>query len=169
MAALTKKSSSVNVRDRPAAESVRDEEELAALGYRSEFKREFTNLGTISFAFSIMYVFRQHPLDRDILSSLNPNLPLPAYPRGLCSSVSTTFDTPMLLGGPASVVWCWLMGATGCAFIGTSIAELVSAYPTSGGLYSASCYLVPTRWRGPVGYVGEWTVYDAVHCMRIQF
>ena len=47
------------------------------------------------------------------------------------------------------------MGFCGCFFIGTSIAELVSAYPTSGGLYSASCYLVPYRYRGPVGYVGE--------------
>ena len=74
-------------------------------------------------------------------------------------------------GGPASVIWCWFMGCigalnyakreaeliskdAGCFFIGTSIAELVSAYPTSGGLYSASCYLVPRRYRGPVGYVG---------------
>lgn len=62
----------------------------------------------------------------------------------------------MLLGGPASVVWCWAMGFCGCFFIGTSIAELVSAYPTSGGLYSASCYLVPYAYRGPVGYVGEY-------------
>jgi len=37
-----------------ASSSIKDEEELAAMGYRSEFKREFTNLGTISFAFSIM-------------------------------------------------------------------------------------------------------------------
>lgn len=25
----------------------------------------------------------------------------------MCSSISTTFDTPLRLGGPASVVWCW--------------------------------------------------------------
>ncbi len=75
--------------------------------------------------------------------------------RGLCSSISTTFDSPMLLGGPASVVWCWIIGAIGCCFIAASIAELVSAYPTSGGLYSASCYLVPKKYRAPVGYVGK--------------
>lgn len=88
------------------------------------------------------------------LASLRCSLDV-KFSRGLCSSISTTFDTPMLLGGPASVVWCWAMGFCGCFFIGTSIAELVSAYPTSGGLYSASCYLVPHRYRGPVGYVGE--------------
>lgn len=31
-----------------------DDAELAALGYVSSFKREFTNLATISFAFAIM-------------------------------------------------------------------------------------------------------------------
>lgn len=82
----------------------REEERLAALGYKQEFAREFTNLSvrrssslsepcatstdllrpssqTISFAFSIM---------------------------GVASSVATTLDTPLLLGGPASVIWCAL-------------------------------------------------------------
>ena len=31
-----------------------DEDALARMGYRQEFQREFTNLSTISFAFSIM-------------------------------------------------------------------------------------------------------------------
>lgn len=37
-----------------SANSIDDDADLAAMGYKSEFKREFTNLGTISFAFSIM-------------------------------------------------------------------------------------------------------------------
>jgi len=53
-----------------------DDDELQNLGYKPSFKREFSNLATISFAFSIM---------------------------GLCSSVSTTFNTPLLSGGPSSV------------------------------------------------------------------
>lgn len=102
---------------------------LARLGYKSEFTREFGNWSTISFAFSIM---------------------------GLCSSVTTTFNAPMLSGGPASVVWCWLIGSVMCFTLGTSIAELVSAYPTSGGLYSASAYLVPRRYRAFVGFSIGW-------------
>ena len=39
-----------------ASSTINDDEELARMGYKSEFKREFTNLGTISFAFSIMCV-----------------------------------------------------------------------------------------------------------------
>ena len=43
--------------DAGSSSSINDDAELAKLGYKSEFKREFTNLGTISFAFSIMCVF----------------------------------------------------------------------------------------------------------------
>ncbi|MBW0478448.1 hypothetical protein O181_018163 [Austropuccinia psidii MF-1] len=116
---------------KPPEKNSEDEDEinLAKLGYKSEFAREFGNLSTISFAFSIM---------------------------GLCSSVATTFNTPMLAAGPASVVWCWLIGSVMCFALGTSIAELVSAYPTSGGLYSASAYLVPRRYRPFVGFLVGW-------------
>ncbi|KDE07288.1 hypothetical protein MVLG_02508 [Microbotryum lychnidis-dioicae p1A1 Lamole] len=106
-----------------------DEAELARMGYRQEFKREFTNLSTISFAFSIM---------------------------GVASSVATTFNTPFLLGGPSSVVWCWFLGSFMCFCLGTSIAEIVSAYPTNGGLYSASAYLVPRKYKAITGWVVGW-------------
>ncbi|KAF9468265.1 APC amino acid permease [Collybia nuda] len=106
-----------------------DDRELVALGYKPSFKREFSNLATISFAFSIM---------------------------GLCSSIATTFNTPLLLGGPSSVVWCWILGATMCFTLGASIAEIVSAYPTCGGLYTASAQLTPKRHRARVGWVVGW-------------
>lgn len=106
-----------------------DDRELAALGYKPSFKREFSNLATISFAFSIM---------------------------GVCSSIATTFDVPLLMGGPASVVWCWILGAALCATLGSSIAEIVSAYPTSGGLYTASARLTPKKYRAKVGWLVGW-------------
>ncbi|KAI9455295.1 APC amino acid permease [Russula earlei] len=106
-----------------------DDKKLESLGYIPSFKREFSNLATISFAFSIM---------------------------GLCSSVATTFNTPLLLGGPASATWCWILGATMCFTLGSSIAEIVSAFPTCGGLYTASAQLVPKRHRPIVGWVVGW-------------
>ncbi|TFK60209.1 APC amino acid permease [Pluteus cervinus] len=106
-----------------------DDKELVALGYKPSFKREFSNLATISFAFSIM---------------------------GLCSSIATTFDTPLLLGGPSSVVWCWILGACMCFTLGASIAEIVSAYPTCGGLYTASAQLAPKKYRATVGWLVGW-------------
>ncbi|KZT03254.1 APC amino acid permease [Laetiporus sulphureus 93-53] len=106
-----------------------DDERLIEIGYVPSFKREFSNLATISFAFSIM---------------------------GLCSSVATTFNTPLLTGGPASVTWCWILGACMCFTLGSSIAEIVSAFPTCGGLYTASAQLCPPRYRPIVGWIVGW-------------
>ncbi|KAH9837778.1 APC amino acid permease [Rhodofomes roseus] len=106
-----------------------DDRLLEEFGYVPSFRREFSNLATISFAFSIM---------------------------GLCSSVATTFNTPLLTGGPASVTWCWILGACMCFTLGSSIAEIVSAFPTCGGLYTASAQLCPPRHRAIVGWVVGW-------------
>ncbi|KAK6987685.1 APC amino acid permease [Favolaschia claudopus] len=106
-----------------------DDKDLLALGYVPSFKREFSNLATISFAFSIM---------------------------GLCSSIATTFNTPLSLGGPSTVVWAWILGATMCFTLGSSIAEIVSAFPTCGGLYTASAQLTPKKYRAIVGWVVGW-------------
>ncbi|KAL7278701.1 hypothetical protein ACG7TL_007703 [Trametes sanguinea] len=106
-----------------------DDNKLLEIGYVPSFKREFSNIATISFAFSIM---------------------------GLCSSVATTFNSPLFLGGPASVTWCWILGATMCFTLGASIAEIVSAFPTCGGLYTASAQLVPKKHRAIVGWVVGW-------------
>ncbi|KAI5454540.1 polyamine transporter tpo5 [Naganishia albida] len=107
-----------------------DEAALARLGYKSEMMREFGNLSTFSFAFSIM---------------------------GMCSSIATTFNTPLLYGGgPASVVWCWLIGSIFNTTLGASVAEIVSAYPTSGGVYTASASLVPRKHRAIVGWTTGW-------------
>lgn len=92
-----------------------DDIALAKLGYKNEFKREFGNFATISFAFSIM---------------------------GVSSSLISTYDTPYFAGGPAATVWCWsvaawpeiepdnarrFIGSCMCMCIGLSIAELCSA------------------------------------------
>ncbi|KAI0684049.1 amino acid permease-domain-containing protein [Cytidiella melzeri] len=106
-----------------------DDKVLEEMGYKNSFKREFTNLATISFAFSIM---------------------------GLCSSVATTFNSPLLIGGPSTVTWCWILGSCMSLTLGTSIAEIVSAFPTCGGMYTASAYLCPKKYRAIVGWIVGW-------------
>ncbi|PLW57064.1 hypothetical protein PCANC_01934 [Puccinia coronata f. sp. avenae] len=107
----------------------KDDQALAKMGYKSEFKREFGYFGTLSFAFSVV---------------------------GLSSCVTSTFNTPFQSAGPAAVVWCWLIGSVTCMTIAVSVAELVSAFPTSGGLYSASAFLVPKKYKAPVGFLVGW-------------
>ncbi|KAG9318384.1 APC amino acid permease [Chiua virens] len=106
-----------------------DNEELQVLGYTPTFRREFSNLATISFAFSIL---------------------------GLCFSVAITFNTPLLLGGPTSVTWCWFIGAINSFTLASSIAEVVSAYPTCGGIYGACARLSPKKYRPTVGWIVGW-------------
>ena len=96
-----------------------DAELAAKFGYKPVFKREFGYLSTFSFAVSIS---------------------------GLFSSVSTTFVYSLSAGGASSVVWCWLISGAGCMCIACSVAELVSAYPTCGGLYYTVSRLAPREW-----------------------
>ena len=41
--------------------------------------------------------------------------------------------------------------------IALSVSELVSAYPTSGGLYFTCKYLAPDRWMAEISWVCGWT------------
>ncbi|WFD25081.1 polyamine transporter tpo5 [Malassezia nana] len=122
----------VEHQDVTSIDQAMDDDDLALakrMGHRSEFAREFKSFSTISFAFAIM---------------------------GLVSSVATTFNSPFTLGGPASTVWCWFMGSCFNLSLGTAIAELVSAYPSAGGLYSASGLLVPKKYRATVAWTTGW-------------
>jgi hypothetical protein len=98
-------------------------------GYNPVFKREFGYLSTFSFAVSIS---------------------------GLFATIMTTFSYPLYAGGSASAVWCWLISGAGCMCIALSVAELVSAYPTSGGLYYTISRLAPKNWVASLSWVTGW-------------
>lgn len=93
------------------------------------FKREFGYLSTFSFAVSIS---------------------------GLFATIATTFYYPLIAGGPSSAVWCWLISGSGCMCIALSVAELVSAYPTSGGLYYTISRTTPREWVPSLSWVTGW-------------
>ncbi|CAA18895.1 amino acid transmembrane transporter [Schizosaccharomyces pombe] len=106
-----------------------EDNQLLELGYKPVFKREFSTWATFSFAFSIS---------------------------GLFATVVTTYSYPLISGGAPSAVWCWLIAGAGCMCIALSVAELVSAYPTSGGLYFTCKDLVPARSMPVVAWVVGW-------------
>lgn len=93
-----------------------DEALLARIGYKQELRREFSKWSTISYAISIL---------------------------GVLGSVPATFGAPLAAGGPATAVWCWFLGSCMALCIGSSVAELVSAYPTAGGMYFVTKHVVP--------------------------
>jgi len=98
-------------------------------GYKPVFKREFGYLSTFSFAVSIS---------------------------GLFSTIMTTFSYPLYAGGSAAAVWCWAISGAGCMCIALSVAELVSAYPTSGGLYFTISRLASPNWVPSLSWVTGW-------------
>lgn len=104
-------------------------DELNELGYKQEFKREFGVFSAFSFAVSIS---------------------------GLFATIGTTFFYPLSSGGPAGVIWTWLMGGVGCMCIALSVCEIVSAFPTSGGLYYSCSRLFPAKWAPFACWVDGW-------------
>ncbi|KAF2673074.1 amino acid transporter [Microthyrium microscopicum] len=106
-----------------------DRELAEKFGYNPVFKREFGYLATFSFAVSIS---------------------------GLFATVATTFVYPLTAGGASSAVWAWLISGAGCMCIAASVAELVSAYPTCGGLYYTVSRLAPPKWVASISWVTGW-------------
>ncbi|KAF3354929.1 hypothetical protein VdG1_07133 [Verticillium dahliae VDG1] len=102
---------------------------LAALGCVPMFKRRFTSWSCFSFALSIS---------------------------GLYATIMTTFSYPLVAGGAASIVWCWLIGGAGAMALAVSIAEISSAYPTSGGMYFTIKYLSPPSYIAIVAWIDGW-------------
>lgn len=69
------------------------------------FRREFSMWSTFSFALSIS---------------------------GMYATIMTTFSYPLYAGGAPSAVWSWLIAGFGAMCLALSVAEIMSAYPTSG-------------------------------------
>ncbi|WBW71163.1 amino acid transmembrane transporter [Schizosaccharomyces osmophilus] len=109
--------------------SLNEDDKLVELGYKPVFKRDFSTWATFSFAFSIS---------------------------GLYATIITTFTYPLVAGGAAAIVWSWFIGGVGCMCIALSVAELVSAYPTSGGLYFTCKNLVPPNQMPVVSWLVGW-------------
>ncbi|KAG2412391.1 hypothetical protein HFD88_009948 [Aspergillus terreus] len=106
-----------------------DELLLARIGYKQELKREFSKWSTVSYAISIL---------------------------GILGSVPATIGAPLAAGGPATAVWCWFIGSCMALCIGSSVAELVSAYPTAGGMYFVTKHVVPEEQVPMFSWVQGW-------------
>ncbi|KAJ7602370.1 APC amino acid permease [Mycena polygramma] len=77
---------------------------------------------------------------------------VPSFKREFSQSrhaLQRRLNTPLTLGGPSTVVWCWILGACMCFTLG-------SAFPTCGGLYTASAQLTPRKVPRIVGWVVGW-------------
>ncbi|KAH9850200.1 amino acid transporter [Lenzites betulinus] len=106
-----------------------DDARLAELGYKGEFKREFSLIETVAFAFSIMAVI---------------------------GGVSSTLSFGLASGGHVGMVWGWFIPCLFIMCIAGSMAELTSSMPTSAGLYYFSAKLAPERYSALASWVTGW-------------
>ncbi|PWN49138.1 amino acid transporter [Violaceomyces palustris] len=106
-----------------------DERILAELGYKQEFKREFSTFSTAAFCFSIM---------------------------GVLASFSSTLIYPLSYGGHVGMVWGWFTASCFVMCVALSLAELCSAMPTSGGVYFWSARLAPPEYAPLASWLTGW-------------
>jgi len=85
-----------------------DERRLAELGYRQDLHRGWSGFSNFAISFSIISIL---------------------------AGCFTNFGAGWNNGGPISISWSWPILGVFILIIGFTMSELVSAYPTSGGIY----------------------------------
>ncbi|XP_039019572.1 amino-acid permease BAT1-like [Hibiscus syriacus] len=115
---------------------------LRELGYKQELKRDLSVFSNFAFSFSIISVL---------------------------TGITTLYNTGLTFGGPISMVYGWFIAGGFTMFVGLSMAEICSSYPTSGGLYYWSARLAGRNWApfaswltGWFNIVGQWAVTTSI-------
>jgi amino acid transporter len=85
-----------------------DEKHLAKLGYSQDLNRSWSGFSNFAISFSIISILA-----------------------GCFTNYGAGFNN----GGPVSISWSWPILSVFILIIGFTMSELVSAYPTSGGIY----------------------------------
>src|SRR5215213_8422973 len=91
-----------------APEMTDDEKHLAKLGYKQDLNRTWSGFSNFAISFSIISIL---------------------------AGCFTTFGQGFNNGGPVAISWGWPIVSAFILIIGFTMSELVSAYPTSGGIY----------------------------------
>nr|WP_242440919.1 amino acid permease [Streptomyces sp. CB02923] len=125
-------------RSRRAADpaTLDDDATLHAMGYPRKLTRRFRAFDNFAISFTIINIL---------------------------SGIFSSFGFGMNAGGPVILVFGWIAVAAMVLFVGASMAEIASAYPTSGALYFSAGKLAKrhrgawswyTGWLNFVGQVG---------------
>jgi amino acid transporter len=102
---------------------------LAAMGYKAELVRTRSTWHVAFMSF--------------VLASI---------PYGL----ATTLYYPLQGGGPAVVIWGWLLVSLIILCVAASLGEITSVFPTAGGVYYHTFMLAPASSRRIAAYICGW-------------
>ncbi|KAG7137001.1 Choline transport protein like [Verticillium longisporum] len=106
-----------------------DELRLAQMGHTQELKRHFSTLSLIGLASTTTISWTGLGL-------------------GLITEIGA--------GGPGAVIYGFILVTTLQCFLGASLAEFVSSYPTEGGMYHWIAAVAPRRATGPLSFFTGW-------------
>lgn len=107
-----------------------DEAALAACGYKQEFKRDFGLWSSFGVSFAVL---------------------------GILPSIASTLPYSLGYTGTAGLSWGWPIAFFGTQCVASSMAELSSSMPTSGGLYYCVGVLAPPKWAPFLAYMTGWS------------
>lgn len=108
---------------------VADDDHLAALGIKSELKRNFSPLAMLGLAFAILNSW---------------------------TALSASLSLALPSGGPTSVVWGLVTAGVCNLALAASLAEFLSAYPTAGGQYHWVAVIAWKRWVPILSWITGW-------------
>jgi amino acid transporter len=97
----------------------RDEQRLAELGYKQELSRSWSGFSNFAISFSIISIL---------------------------AGCFTTYYQAWNNGGPIAISWGWPIISCAILIIAFCMSELVSAYPTAGGIYWWASELGGAAW-----------------------
>ena len=106
-----------------------DAARLESLGYKQELNRSLTRLTNYGMTLSVI---------------------------SISSGITSLFGYGMMTGGPAVMVWGWLIVSLFTLFVGLGLAEICSAYPTAGGLYYWAAGFVSLKNKPAVSWFTGW-------------
>jgi amino acid permease (GABA permease) len=107
----------VSVNDQTVPEALdADQKRLHELGYAQELRRRMSGFSNFAVSFTIISIL---------------------------SGCLTLYSFGMITGGPATIVWGWPFVGIMTLFVGLSMAEVCSSFPTAGGLYYWAAKLAP--------------------------
>jgi amino acid transporter len=102
-----------------AGTATTDEQRLAELGYKQELSRSWSGFQNFAISFTIISIL---------------------------AGCFTTYGQAWNNGGPVAISWGWPLISIPILIIGFCMSELVSAYPTAGGIYWWASKLGGAAW-----------------------
>ncbi|RDW58392.1 amino acid transporter-1 [Coleophoma crateriformis] len=107
----------------------KDEEKLKELGYKQQLLRNLSPLHSFGISFAVISV------------------------QGI---IATLFGYGFATGGPGTMAFSWLIVSFFSFLVALSMAEIVSALPTSGGPYFWAATLAPPKYAPLASWITAW-------------